>query len=187
MQMEMRGKWISAILAFICIGFLVGSVISFAVPNRYEDTVESMSDLGIVENLTVPFPEIFPLSSYNQSIDITLTCTDGSIDILVMESTEWEAFVHSENYSAYFEAKNVTSVMTTVEIDPPSNHWIDIMLQTKYGGVNMSIIIISHWMRYDITTAMNSAFVAVPFGLAAFYYYPRKSKNNSETSDSSIS
>ena len=185
--MEMRGKWISAILAFICIGFLVGSVISFAVPNRYEDTVESMSDLGIVENLTVPFPEIFPLSSYNQSIDITLTCTDGSIDILVMESTEWEAFVHSENYSAYFEAKNVTSVMTTVEINPPSNHWIDIILQTKYGGVNMSIIIVSHWMRYDITTAVNSLLVAIPFSVGSFYYYPKKAKNDSRLDGLGIS
>ena len=183
----MSGKGGSIILAFMCVGFIVGSVISFAVPCQYEDTIESLSDLGIVEDLNVPFHEIFPLSSYDQSIDITLLCTDGSLDIIILETTEWDAFIHSENYSAYFEAKNVTSVMTTVEINPPSNHWIDIILQTKYGGVNMSIIIVSHWMRYDITTAVNSLLVAIPFSVGSFYYYPKKAKNDSRLDGLGIS
>lgn len=176
--MQMRGSRVSIILAFICIGFIVGSAIAFAVPYQYEEDIESFSHLGIVENLTVPFHELFPLRSYDQSIDIFLNCEDGAIDIYVLESTEWDAFVHAENYSAYFEAKNVTNVMTTVEIDPPSNHWIDIIMQTKYGGVNITITISSHWMGYDITTAINSALVAIPFAIGSLYYYPKKSKTD---------
>jgi len=175
----MRGSRVSIILAFICIGFIVGSVISFAIPYQYEENIVSMSDLGAVEDLTIPFHEIFPLGSYDQSIDIFLNCEDGSLDIFVMESTEWDAFTHLENYSAYLEAKNVTGVMTTVEIDPPSNHWIDIILQTKYGGVNMSISITSHCMAYDTTTAINSALISIPFAIGSFYYYPKKPKTDS--------
>lgn len=170
----MRGNRISIVLAFICFGFIVGSIISFTVPNQYEENIESMSNLGIVDGLNVPFNELFPLTSYNQSIDIFLTCIDGSLDIMVLETTEWDAYVHAENYSVYFEARNVTGVMTTVEINPPSNHWIYIMLQTKYGGVNVSFSISSHWMGYDIATAVNSALVAIPFGVGSFYYYPKK-------------
>jgi len=185
--MEMRGSRISIILAFICIGFIVGSVISFAVPYQYEEDIESISHLGVLENLTVPFHELFPLRSYDQSIDISLTCMDGSLDFYVLESTEWDSFVHAENYSAYFEAKNVTHVMTTVEIDPPSNHWIDIILQTKYGGVNISISITSHWTGYDITTAINSALIAIPFAIGSFYYYPKRPKTDSESIGPQIS
>jgi len=154
----------------------VGSIISFAIPQQYDEEIVSFYDLGVVEGLTVPYHEIFPLRSYDQSIDITLTCTDGSLDIVVLESTEWEAFLHAEDYSAYFEAKNVTSAMTTVAINPPSNHWIDIMLQTNYGAVNISLSLSSHWMGYDITTAINSALVAIPFAIGSFYYYPKKRK-----------
>ncbi|MFW9832656.1 MAG: hypothetical protein ACFFEK_01565 [Candidatus Thorarchaeota archaeon] len=138
-------------------------------------------DLGILDGLTAPYYAYFPWRSYNQTIDIFLDCTNGSLDILVLNFTERESWYHGENYSAYYEARNVTSVMTTVEINPPHRS-IDVILQTNYGNVSMSVSIYGHWMEFDESTAGNSLLVAIPFGLGALYYATKESKKD----DSSI-
>ncbi|MHA3964110.1 MAG: hypothetical protein AM325_011305 [Candidatus Thorarchaeota archaeon SMTZ1-45] len=172
----MRINWVSIVLAFVCIGFVVGSALSFAVPYQKDEMILEGSDFGIVGGLTVPFHARFPLRSYNQSIDIFLQCTNGSLDIVVLKATEREAWYQGENYSVYYEARNVTSVMTTVEIYPPDIYSIDIIFQTNYGDVQMSVSMTSQWMGYDDSTGFNSLLVAIPFGLGSFYYATKKAK-----------
>jgi hypothetical protein len=177
----MRGNWVSFVLAFICVGFIVGATLSFIIPYPYEENILSDSDLGIFENLTVPYHTRFPQRSYEQVIDISLQCTNGSLDIIVLKSTEWDAWTHGENYTPYFEATNVTSVMTAIDIDPAYMRLIDIILETNYGYAEMSVRISSHCMWYDVTTGVNSLLVAIPFAVAAVYYGTKETKND-ETS-----
>lgn len=183
----MRGNRVSIILAFVCIGFIVGSTLSFIVPNQYDEMILMGSDIGIVNDLKVPFHVRFPLRSYNQSIDIFLECTNGSLDIVILKSTDWDSWYHRENYTAYFEVRNATSIMTTVDINPPYNRLIDIILQTNYGDARMSVSLSSHWMGYDITTGVNSLLVAIPFALGALYYSTRKTKNEDKSVGTGIS
>jgi len=185
--MPMRGNWVSIVLAFVCIGFIVGSALSFTIPYQEEGLVLTGSDFGIVGGLKAPFHAYFPLRSYNQSIDIFLQCTNGSLDIVVLKSTEWSAWYQGENYSAYYEASNVTSVMTTIEINPPSIGSIDIILQTNYGDAWMSVSIFNHWMGYENSTGVNSLLVAIPFGLGSFFYANKKTKNDDKTIGADIS
>ncbi len=185
--MLMKGNWVSIILTFVCIGFIVGSALSFIVPYQKDGMILTGSDFGIRGGLTAPFHASFPLRSYNQSIDIFLDCRNGSLDIVVLKSTEWDAWYHGENYSAYYEVRNVTSVMTTVEINPPSIHSIDIILQTNYGEAWMSVSIINHCMEYDESTGVNSLLVAIPFGLGSFYYASKKPKNDDNSIGADIS
>lgn len=174
----MRGNWVSIVLAFVCIGFIVGATLSFMVPDQFEENIVSAGDLGIFENLTVPYHTRFPQRSYEQVIDISLQCTNGSLDIIVLKSTEWDAWAHNENYTPYFEATNVTSVMTIIEISPPYMRLIDIILETNYGYAEMSVSISSHCMWYDVTTGVNSLLIAIPFAVALVYYGTKKTKNN---------
>ena len=174
----MRGNWVSVICAFVCIGFLIGATLSFTVPYQEEGLVLTGSNFGILGGLTAPFHAHFPWRSHNQTIDIFLQCTNGSLDIVVLNSNEWSAWDQGENYSAYFEATNVTSVMTTIEISPPIVGSIDIILQTNYGEAWMSVNIFNHWMGYDDTTGMTSLIVAIPFGLVAYYYATKEPKKD---------
>jgi len=183
----MRGNWVSIILAFVCFGFIVGSALSFTVPYQDEELVLTGSDFGIVGGLIAPFHAHFPLRSHNQSIDIFLQCTNGSLDIVVLKSTEWSAWDQGENYSAYYEASNVTSVMTTIEINPPSIGSIDIILQTNYGDARMAVSIFNHWMGYEDSTGVNSLLVAIPFGLGSFFYANKKTKNDDKSIGTDIS
>ncbi len=185
--MLMRGNWVSIILTFVCIGFIVGSAFSFMVPYQNDALVLTGSDFAIVGGLKAPFHAYFPLRSFNQSIDISLACTNGSLDIVVLNSTEWVAWYQGENYSAYYEATNVTSVMTTVEINPPSIRSIDIILQTNYGDAWMSVSIFGHWMEYDDSTGVNSLLVAIPFALGSFFYATKKPKHEDNSIGADIS
>ena len=160
----------------MCIGFLFGAILSFTVPHQEEGLVLTGSNFGIVGGLTAPSHAYFPLRSFNQTIDIFLQCTNGSLDIVVLNSDEWTAWNQGENYSAYYEATNVTSVMTTVEIDPPSIRSIDIIIQTNYGDVWMIVNIFNQWMGYDDSTGMSSLLVAIPFGLGSVYYATKEPK-----------
>lgn len=130
-----------------------------------------------MSGLTIPLHAYFPWRFHNQSIDIFLQCTNGSLDIVVLNYNEWSAWDQGENYSAYYEASNVTSVMTTIEIDPPVTGSIDIILQTIYGEAWMSVNIFNHWMGYDDATGMNSLIVAIPFGWGSFYYATKEPKD----------
>jgi hypothetical protein len=175
----MKGKRVSIALAFVCIGFLVGSAISFMVPYHRDEIIEAEEDLNIAGGLTVCFHSIFPLRSYNQSIDISLECTNGSLDIAVLKTTERSAWEQGVNYSAYYEAENVTSVVIAAEISP-SYTSISICLRTDYGDAQMIVSISSHWMEYDDSTGLNSLLVAIPFALGSFYYATRRPDNAAE-------
>jgi hypothetical protein len=176
--MPMRGNWVSIVLAFVCIGFVVGAVLSFTVPYQEEEMILWGPDFGIVANLKAPFHTEYPMRSYNQSIHIDLHCTKGSLDIVVLKTTEWDAWDQGDNYSAYFEAKNVTDVMTTIEVSPPYSLLIDIILVTNYGDAWMSVDLSSHWMGFDDSTGMNSLLLAIPFTAGSFYYANKKPKKD---------
>jgi hypothetical protein len=174
----MRGNWVSIVLAFVCIGFVVGAVLSFTVPYQEEQMILWDSDFGILANLKAPFHTEFPMRSYEQSIQIYMHCTNGSLDIVVLKAIEWNAWYQGENYTAYFEARNVTDVMTTIEINPTYNFLIDIILVTDYGDAWMSVDLSSHWMGFDDSTGMNSILVAIPFAAGSFYYANKKPKKD---------
>ncbi|TFH02332.1 MAG: hypothetical protein E4H14_17735 [Candidatus Thorarchaeota archaeon] len=174
-------------MAFVCIGFIVGATLSFTVPYQMDQLILVGDNFGILNDLTAPFHTSFPLRSYNQSIDIFLECTNGSLDIVILNSTDWGSWYRGENYTAYFEVRNATSIMTTVEINPPYNRLIDIILQTNYGDARMSVSLSSHCMWYDITTGVNSLLVAIPFALGALHYSTRKTKNEDKSAGTSIS
>jgi hypothetical protein len=183
----MRGNGVSIILAFVCIGFIVGSVLSFTIPYQREQMILWGSNFGILDHLTDSSHVEFPFRSYNQSIDIFLQCTNGSLDIVILKSTEWDAWNNGENYSAYYEMKNVTSVMTTVEINPPYIHLIDIIMQTNYGDVEMSVDISIHWIDYNDLTGVNSLLAAIPFALCSIYYAKKKPTNDANSNGLDIS
>ena len=184
--MQMRGNWVSIVLAFVCIGFIVGATISFTIPHQEEGLVLTGSDFGIVGGLTAPFHAYFPWRTYNQTIDIFLQCTNGSLDITVLRSDEWNAWDQGENYSAYFEMRNVTSIMTTIEIDPPYRS-IDVILQSNYGDVWMSVSIYNYWLGYNDSTGMNSLLVAIPFGLGSLYYANKEPKKDDNSNGAILS
>jgi hypothetical protein len=185
--MSDRRNGVSIILAFVCIGFIVGSAISFIFPYQKDEMILTGLNFGILGGLTAPFHASFPWMSYNQSLDIFLDCNNGSLDILVMKYTEWDAWYQGENYSTYYEVRNVTSVMTTVEISPPSIDTIYITLQTNYGDAWMNVSITSHCMDYDEQTGVNSLLVAIPFGWGSFHYATRKLKNDDNSIGADIS
>jgi len=183
----MRRNGVSIILAFVCIGFIVGATLSFTIPYQEERLILTGTDFGIVGGLTAPFHAYFPLRSYNQSIEIFLNCSNGSLDIFVLKSTEWNAWYHGENYSAYYEARNVTNVMITVEINPPSISSIDIILQTNYGDARMSVSVSNYWLGYNDSTGVNSLIVAMPFGLCSLFYATKKTEHDENSIELDIS
>ncbi len=81
----------------------------------------------------------------------------------------------------------MTSVMITIEIDPPSIRSVDIILQTNYGFVKMDVSIYNRWMGYDESTGMNSLLVAIPFGVGSFFYATKKPKKDDGTIGADIS
>jgi hypothetical protein len=83
--------------------------------------------------------------------------------------------------------KNATSVMTTVEINPPYIHDIDIIMQANYGDVEMSVDISSHWMGYNDSTGVNSLLAAMPFALCSIYYAKKKPTNDINSLGADIS
>ncbi|MGY5859886.1 MAG: hypothetical protein RTU63_11005 [Candidatus Thorarchaeota archaeon] len=177
----MRGNRVSIVLALITIGFVIGSAYSFMVPYEIDRMILIGDNFGILDDLTAPFHTSYPWRSHNQSIDILFACTEGALDIIVLKGTEWNAWYTGENYSAYYEARNVTSAMITVRIEPSELHTIDIILQTNYGEVRMDISIYSHCWAYNDSAGVTSLLVAIPFAIGSFYYAPRKSKNDDKS------
>lgn len=185
--MPMRGNWVSIVLAFVCIGFVVGAVLSFAVSYQGEEMILWGSGFWILDEQDVHFHAEFPIRSYNQSIQIYLHCTNGSLDIFVLNGTEQTAWYNGKNYAAYFEVRNVTDVMTTIEINPPDSSMIDIIFVTNYGDAWMNVDLSSHWMGYDDSTGMNSILVAIPFAVGSFYYANKKPKKDENSIGEGIS
>ena len=103
-----------------------------------------------------------------------------------MRSDEWIAWDEGENYSVYYEMRNVTSVLTTIEIDPPYRS-IDIILQSSYGDVWMSVSIYNYWLGYDDLTGMNSLLVAIPFGLGSLYFATKEPKKDDNSNGAILS
>ena len=173
-------NWISIILGIICIGFITGAVYNIAVPYESNTVILQGTDFGILDGLTAPFHERFPYRSYDQTIEIYLTCVNGSLDLVVIKDAEWNAWENGGNYTPYYEATNVTAVMTTVDIEPAYAGLIDIIMQTNYGDVSIGISIIGHAMVYDYMTAINSLAIAVPFGLLWIYYAIEKEEKTND-------
>ena len=177
----MRGNRVSIVLGFVCIGFIVGSVHSFIAPYEMDQLILIGDNFGILDDLNATFHTSFHLRSYNRSVDISFACTEGALDIIVLNSSEYFAWYNGENYSALFEARNVTSRMISVEITPFQYQSIDIILQTNHGDARMDISMYSRWLGYDDSTGVSSLLVAIPFAIGSFYYAPKKSKNENKS------
>ena len=136
-------------------------------------------DFGIVDDLKVPFHARFWARSQNQSIEISLTCTEGSIDIVVFNSTDWESWYNGYEYTAYYESTNTTFVNTVIQISPLYRGMIDIVISTNYGDVAMVVSMYSHSITYDDNTAIWSLFGAVTIVLV-WQYYRNRTKTTPE-------
>jgi hypothetical protein len=161
----MSGNRVSDALGIVCIALAIFHIFFIVVPYQRDEMILEGSDFDIAENLTVPFHASFPLRSYDQSVDISIACANGSLDIVVLKSTEWNAWNGGGNYSALYETTNVTSVMTTLEINPPYFGSIDIILQTNYGDVWMAVSTVSHSMDYNNSVASLSLGASIVFAL----------------------
>ncbi|TFG26862.1 hypothetical protein EU528_13725 [Candidatus Thorarchaeota archaeon] len=182
----MRGNMISIILAFICVGFVVGSAYSFMVPYEMEQLILVGDNFGILDDLTVPSHTSFPWRSFNQSIDIFIVCTNGSLDIIIFKSMDWIAWDAGENVSTYYEARNVSSLVLSVVIEPSYYYTIDIIMQTNYGDAWMDISMYSRWWGYDDSSVVTSLLVAIPFAIGSYYFTPKKSKNENKSTEMGI-
>ena len=175
----MRGNGVSIVLAIICIGFIVGSAYSFMVPYEINQLILEGDNLGILSDLTIPLHTGFPWRSFNQSIDISFACTNGSLDVIILTSIEWIAWYYGGNYSAIYEARNVSSLMISVMIEPSYYSTIDVILETNYGDAWMDIRMYSHSWGYNDSTGLVSLLVAIPFAVGSYYFTPKKKENQS--------
>ena len=173
----MRGNTTSNVLVALFIGLVAISAYFYVVPYENEVGILEGDDFGILDHLTAPFHASYPMRSYDQSIEISLSCTEGSLDLVVLRSTEWGAWYSEENYTAYFEVTNATYVMETIEIEPPYVGSIDIIIQTNYGDVEMSVSIISRSMEYNHAAGFTALLAAIPILLVWICYVNRMPKN----------
>ncbi|TFH00745.1 MAG: hypothetical protein E4H14_19310 [Candidatus Thorarchaeota archaeon] len=133
-------------------------------------------NFGIIDNLRVPFHARFWERSQNQSIDIYLYCSEGSIDIVVLEYAEWESWYNGSEYTALYEWTNTSYVDTVVQIDPSYNGIIDIFFSTAYVDANMVVSMYSRSISYDDTTAVYSLIGAFSLGLVLVYHHKKPQK-----------
>jgi len=173
----MRGNTSSNVLCILFVGLIAVSAFFFLVPYESEITILEGTEFGILDHLTAPYHAYFPMRSHDQSIEIFLSCTEGSLDLVLLKSTEWGAWYNEENYTAYYEATNVTFVMATIQIEPPYIGSIDIIMQTNYGDVEMSVSIVSRSMEYNHTAGITVLLAAIPIALAWICYMNRMPKN----------
>jgi len=178
----MRGNGTSFILGFICIVFVLGSVYSFATPYETNQLILVGDNLGILSDLTIPFHTSFPWRSFNQSIDIAFTCTNGSLDIIIYKSVNVGG-----NTSPYYDARNVSSLVLSVVFEPSYYYTVNIILETNYGDAWMDINMYSHWWGYNDSAGLVTILVALPFGLGSYHYAPKESKNEKKTDGIDIS
>lgn len=176
--MPMRKSRVSLILISLCILLVGNSIFYFVVPIERDEMILE-GNFGIVENLKIPFHAFFRERSQNQSIVISLTCSEGSIDLVVLESTEWESWYNGSEYTALYEWTNTSFVDTVIPIHPLYKGYIDIFIATTYGDVTLaSASIHSHSMSYDDNTAVLSLFGAISFVLVGvWYHYSTKGTN----------
>lgn len=170
----------SIILGFLFLFLLGNSIFYFVVPYENDEMIIE-GDLGIVDNLKVPFHAYFWTRSQNQSIEISLTCTEGSIDIVVFNSSDWVSWYNGSEYTAYYESTNTTFVNTVIQISPQYRGMIDIVISTNYGDVAMVVSMYSHSISYDDNTAIWSLFGAVTIVLV-WQYYRSRTKRTVEVS-----
>ena len=173
----MRKKTVSSILSLLCL-LLVGNSIFYFVVHSESDSMILEGNFGIIDNLKIPFHAHFWERSQNQSIDISLYCSEGSIDLIILESTEWESWYNGSEYTALYEWTNTSYVDTVVQIDPSYKGFIDIFISTAYGDVALVVSIFSHSMSYDDTTAGLSLFGAFSLILVLVYHHKRPQKTH---------
>lgn len=171
----MRKNTISIILSIMCILLVGNSIFYFIVPSENNAMILE-GNLGIVENLKVPFHAHFMERSENQSITISLACSEGSIDLVVLEFSEWESWYNGSEYTALYEWTNTSHVDTVVQIDPSYKGIIDIFFSTAYGDVVFSVIIYSRTISYDDITAGFSLFPAFALILVLVYHHKKPEK-----------
>ncbi|MGY5879296.1 MAG: hypothetical protein RTV31_03550 [Candidatus Thorarchaeota archaeon] len=173
--LSMRKKTVSNILSVLCILLVGNSIFYFVVPSE-SDAMILEGNFGIVDNLKVPFHAHFWERSQNQSIDISLYCSEGRIDLVVLEFTEWESWYNGSEYTALYEWTNTSHVDTVVQIDPSYKGIIDIFFSTAYGDANMVVSIYSRSISYDDTTAVYSLIGAFSLGLVLVYHHKKPKK-----------
>ena len=169
----MSKSGVSIIQGLLFLVLVGNSIFYFVVPYENDEMILEAGDLGIVDNLKVPFHAYFRTRSQNQSVDISLICTEGSIDIVVFNTTEWLSWYSGSEYTAYYESTNTSFVDTVIQIDPLYLGTIDIVISTTYGDVTMNVNMHSRSITYDDTTAVFSLFGAVSLVLVWIFYHNR--------------
>jgi len=171
-MLSMRKERVSIVLSFLCILLVGNSIFYFVVPSE-KDSMILEGNFGIVDNLKVPFHAFFRDRSQNQRIEISLFCSEGSIDLVVLEFSEWESWYNGSEYTALYEWTNTSHVDTVVQIDPSYKGSIDIFFSTAYGDVTLVVSIYSRSMSYDDTTAVFSLVGAFSLGLVSVYHHKK--------------
>ncbi len=134
--------------------------------------------VSIVSNLTVSYTFIFAPRSFDQTIDILISCYEGSVDVIVLTHSEWSDWYNGDDYSALYEALNTTHVSTTVQISPPVVGYVYVMIQTNHGDASLIGSLQGHSMAYDEYTAILLATLTLPFivGLVTYNITIRRRK-----------
>ncbi len=159
----MRRNRTSDILAIFVVLIIVNAGVFYFVPFERVEVAAEIEYLGIVGYLTIPYHLLFTPRSFSQAIDIAITCSEGTIDLVVLNSNEWGNWYIDEDYSAYYEIENASVILTTIDLTTPYEGAIDIIIQTNYGDVVLSGVIEGHSMAYNEPIAIVSLTLAIPF------------------------
>ena len=161
----MRKNTVAAILAILCILLVGNSIFNFFIPSETDETILE-GNHGIVENLKIAFHTHYMERSENQSVAITLSCSEGSLDLVILESTEFMSWYNGSEYTALYEFTNTSFVDGVFQIDPTYKGFIDIGMSTPYGDVTFWGNIHSRSIVYNDIIAIIS--LAAAFALIVF-------------------
>jgi hypothetical protein len=152
-----------AAITFLLV-FLAGFF--YFVPFEMNDTEATWQESNISDHLRIVNNFQFTPRSYDERIDILLNCTEGSLDVVVINRNQWGNWYQEEEYSSYYEVKNTTLVHVTVEIQPSYGGTVFVIISTPYGAVAMSGEVVGHSMAYYEPVAFILLAVAIPFAVA---------------------
>ncbi|MFW9920268.1 MAG: hypothetical protein ACFFED_11755 [Candidatus Thorarchaeota archaeon] len=157
-------------LALLIVCFIVSSSIFYFLPIPREYSTDEIDELSIPDHFTLQRSIVFTARSFNQTIVIDLTCSEGYIDIVVLYPNEFGNWYTGEEYLAYYEAQNTSLVSETLVIDQPIVGWIQIMMLSSYGNVSLTGSITGYSIAYNEPLSMLSFALAIPFAIAWICY-----------------
>jgi ABC-type molybdate transport system permease subunit len=152
----------------------------YFIPQERTET-EFDGAVSVLEDLTVVYSIGFTSRSFDQSIDILLSCYEGTIDVVVVIQSEWANWYNGDDYSAVFETSNTSYVSSSLQITPTVIGFVYVIVETNYGNASYVGSIVGQSMVYDEFGAAVLAIVAIPFivGLISYTIMKRRGDKNS--------